>query len=219
MQKLGSYDNIIERSVLPPNVPCTSFVELNTVGTTYDLMYKSETITYGVVLPETTYKCNVTNVLQGNLLCWAATTACIVNYVKDTNYDAQDVLVKCGDIATGPNYGMDRKDMPKVFQRYGMSYQYKNYVPTISIIEKNIKNDYPMFGSFYWGKSYNNPEGGHSGTIYGCTTSNQDSSLNCIYVMDPQYGAETAMYSSGTYKYIAGSSGYAVWLISTSCMY
>lgn len=220
LQKLGNYEDVSSRLVLTEDVLNDTFVELNIIHDTHNLGYTDTTVTYGSVLPETTYMCDVSYVSQENIsgVCWAATTACIVNYIKGASYTYMDVLKKCTDLCVD-NYKMAREDIPKVFQRYNLSYQYKNYVPLISIIEKNIKNDYPMYASFYWGNSLNSPQGLHSGTIYGCTISNQSDLINCIYVMDPQNGKVVAQSTGSTYKYTDGTSGCLVWLISVSSRY
>lgn len=221
LQKLGTYENI-ESRIITDEESDFSAVKLNSICETSDLGYTHDAVAYGAVLPEVTYKCNVSYVTQNgyeySTICWAATAACIVNCVKGTNYTAWDVFTKCSDLADSKTKGLDNKNATVVLGRYGLSYQHKKYVPTISVIENNIKNNYPINGFF----QYFNYEGnirGHACAIYGCTISNQDNALNCIYIMDPQVGFTTAYYSSSTYKYIAGSTGYEVWLYQAACRY
>ncbi|MBD5113979.1 MAG: hypothetical protein HDT46_02055 [Ruminococcaceae bacterium] len=216
LHKLGSFEDIDDRLILTENTLNASAVELNSLNKTCDLGYTHKPVAYGVSLPVDTYMCNVSYVTQNGYsydnLCWAASIACIANYVKGYHYTALNVFlshVSSTDKYNRLPYGKE----VEVLREYALYYQCKGYVPSISIIEKNIQNGYPLYGYF----EYEN--GAHSCTIYGCSINNQDITLSCIYIMDPQSDFETARYSSGTYKYESGHNGVELKLSSTTCRY
>ena len=216
LHKLGGFEDIDDRLILTENTLNASSVELNSLNNTYDLGYAHEPVPYGVVLPIETYMCNVSYVSQWGYgydnLCWAASIACIVNYVQGYHYTALNVFLSNKSSADKYNRLPYGKEV-EVLQEYALYYQCKEYVPSLSIIEKNIQNDYPLFGYFEY------KDGAHACTIYGCSRNNQDITLSCIYVMDPDSDFATANYSSGTYKYTSGSTGIKLELTSTTCRY
>lgn len=207
LHKLGSFETVTGRSNLTKNALNASNVELNSLNKIYDLRYTHESVQYGLVLPEETYKCNVNYVNQIGYgyksLCWAATIACIVNYIKGSNFTAL-TMAQANMSADNLNLddGLEKGREEAILKKYGLSYTYREAsVPSINIIKNNINNNMPLFSSF------KHSTGRHACTIYGCSISNQDSKYNCIYVMDPEFGSATAFYDSGTYKYKSSYSG------------
>lgn len=222
LHKLGSFEDIDGRLILTENTLNASAVELSSLSKTCDLGYTHRPVAYGAVLPVETYKCNVSHVTQigydYSTLCWAASIACIVNYVKGFNYTAWDVFI-ANESSTDKYNRLPYKKEVEVLQGYGLSYQCKGYVPSLSIIEKNIQNNYPLYGYLTYRDEADGKEKAHACTIYGCSRNNQDITLSCIYVMDPEFDFATAWYSSGTYKYTSGYSGVELKLYSTTCRY
>ncbi len=224
MRKLGSYEEIGGRSVLTNDVLETADIELNSICEACELRYTNRSTVYGAVPPETTYKCDVSYITQNGYsskyLCWAATIACIVNYVYDINLTAYDVYTYTKVVNSSlidNNGSVSDNNITEVLQLNGLYYQYKAYVPAISNIETNIKNGYPIFGIFtYYDKGVLT---GHACAIYGCTKSNVSDYGHCIYVMDPAYDFATAQYNSGTYKFVSGSSGITISLTNVVSEY
>ena len=214
MQKLGSYEKIGGRSVLTKEALETADIELSSVSKAYDLGYTNQASVYGAVVPgETTYKCDVLYINQDGYytdnLCWAASIACIVSYIKKSYYNAWDVYTQTKSFAgLESDNSLPVGNEEQIYNWYGLSYQFKAYVPVFSNIETNIRNGYPLHAIFAYQDGFSVI--GHAGVIHGCTNNNQNSNLNYIYVMDPQFGFTTARYYPGsynTYKYTSDYSG------------
>ncbi len=209
-QKLGSYEEIGGRSILTKFALETSTLDLSDISKTHNLNYTNIT-THGVVNPQTTYKCNVNYVPQNvngyKNICWAATIACIVNYVKGTHYTALSFISDNPDFSSSnKDIGLELGKEVNILKKYGLNYTYMpSSIPPISNIAYNIRNDSPIYSAF------KNEYGTfHICTIYGCTIDNQNNGAPiCIYIVDPLYGYDIANYSASdyTYKYTNGSTG------------
>lgn len=141
---------------------------------------------------QTYFSCPVKYVPQGTGtdICWAATIACIVNYVQNKSLTAKDVAIAARD-PINYNQGMLPNDCAKVLQNiYNLNYTYINHVPSDLAILENIQTGYPLYGSF------SNDHRSHAGTIFGINIVS-----GYITVMDPMMGSTTALCINGEYAY------------------
>lgn len=139
-------------------------------------------------------------------ICWAATIACINNYVHKTNLTAKDVAVKKFG-SSNYNQGLDMPSCASFMQSaYNLDYTYKRQVPDENVIFSDLSNGYPIFGHFTWSS------GSHGVTIYGINIR-----AGYISVMDPEFGAATASYSLDGYTYISDYSGVKLTLLNAIC--
>lgn len=168
-----------------------SKLALVNIAETQKLNYISNTVN---TRSQANYMCSVSYVTQlpDDKICWAATLACIVNYVKGTSLTAKQVA-KAKNGATDYNHGLYDKTMNS---EYNMNYKYHNYKPSDNVMLTNIKNGYPIYGSFTW------TNGRHAVTIYGINVL-----AGCIMIMDPKFGATTSYLSSNGYTYVSSYSG------------
>lgn len=167
-------------------------------------LYQSENLDYYLPLDNrasSIYRCNVLYITQQpyNNLCWAASTACITNYVKGRALTTEMVAREFYNSSVI----LDQAQSPETVEalmnnKYNLNYKYKNQRPSDSTILTNIKNNYPIYGSFFWYDSKNNLYA-HGTTIFAI-----DLMDGYISVMDPITGAYTAYYNNnyGTYTYI-----------------
>ncbi len=181
-------------------------------------VYISDVVTYeslgytNVETRSSTYiGCNVPIVLQAlpdgrdSYICWAATIASIVNYRNGTNLTAINIAQYY--------YGNDYYNRPGtnvyvvrwMAANYCQTYSYQAKTLSDSLIAKNLSEGYPLYGVF----SYQN--GSHAVCIYGINTS-----LKCIYVMDPESSYKmAASYSTSGYSYISRFSGVELTYVGT----
>lgn len=133
-------------------------------------------------------------------ICWAASVACIGNYLTSGSYTAKDIAISYYGATswnTGANIG---EAMSVLSQNYGITYsRYGYYVPSDFQILNNINAGYPVYSSWKW--SNGNTTGGHAVVIRGIMVG------SCVYVMDPEYGYSIANKTSNTYSYVSGYSG------------
>lgn len=139
---------------------------------------------------ETYIGCNVAYVKQepGTDICWAAAVACIVNYKTKSSLTATDVVL---DYGTGSS-GLKDVFIPSVFEKYGLSYSFQETAPSNNVISNNLRQDYPIYGSFIV-----NTSSRHSAVIYGINVVG-----GYIYVMDPLIGFTSATMQNGKYAYV-----------------
>ena len=162
---------------------------------------------------QTYYSCNVSYVPQApySNLCWAATTACIKNYLNNSNYTTAQIAMLYFNSGTVYNVGMYDCNVASFMQNTLMlSYTYGNYKPSDAAILSNITNGFPIYGSFTWSSGSSN--GRHASTIYGVNAVS-----GYITVMDPEFGSSTATTNGSTYTYVSGYSGVTLTLDRGIC--
>lgn len=139
---------------------------------------------------ETYIGCNVAYVKQepGTDICWAAAVACIVNYKTKSSLTATDVVL---DYGTGSS-GLKDVFIPSVFEKYGLIYSFREAAPSNNVISNNLRQDYPVYGSFIV-----NASSRHSTVIYGINVVG-----GYIYIMDPLIGFTSATMQNGKYAYV-----------------
>lgn len=139
----------------------------------------------------------VSQLINGNSsnICWAASIACIGNYLTDYSYTAVEVaqmFFSDHDYNHGvgiPNIGA------AMYQSYGVYYRYyAQSAPDDSLLITNLNAGYPVYSSWSW--MYNNQYGSHATVIRGI-----QQSTDCVFLMDPEYGFYVADRSSDTYSY------------------
>lgn len=106
------------------------------------------------------YYCNLNNAQgqYGRQMCWAASVATIVNYIKGTNYTAWNV---CDAMGKGYDAGGDIYDKKKALAYYGINYVEKLGQSAFSSIISDINAKRPI------GMSTTSAMGGHAVTLYG----------------------------------------------------
>ena len=155
------------------------------------------------------YSCGVSYVPQSpySSLCWAATVACIKNYLSGTSLTAGDVSKAYFGTSYVVNSSAYDYSVASFMQdNYSMSYTYNYSTPSNSTLVANISNGYPIYGSFYW------TGGRHAATIYGV-----NAVTGYISLMDPEYGVATAFSSGTTYMYVNSISNVTLSLDSGIC--
>ena len=185
---------------LPMNANLTDISDAELLG------YTVKMTTYA----QTYYECPVSFVTQKpySNLCWAASTACVVNYVKGKNYTAVDVAKKYyGN--TDYNKKADATQVVSVLRnKYFLLYSHKEQKPGDGIIGHNIQKGYPVIGLF---SSY---VGAHAVVICGINIVS-----GYIKIMDPNFGFCSAIVSSAGYQYTNASTGITYTFGGAICRY
>ena len=155
--------------------------------------------------------CNVGFVSQNppSYLCWAASAACIINYIRGTNHDAitiADNWVGSGDLNRPLTVGLE----DDVLLLHGVYYTYRYQVPSEPVILRNISDGYPILATFFtsdytW----------HDVVIYGINVLSSR-----IYIMDPEYGFTSTPYTEYVgYVYENLSEGVTLTLERATCKF
>ncbi len=147
------------------------------------------------------YSCDVSLVSQKGYanLCWAATVACIKNYISGTSWTVHTVSKGYFQTTYTVDATVETSSVANFMQnKCSMPYTYHNSVPSDNTILSNIIGGYPIYGSFY--VSPNNLW--HAGTIYGINVVS-----GYISVKDPLRGTVSAISNGSTYVYTIASTG------------
>lgn len=140
-----------------------------------------------------TYSCNVSIVSQqpDNKICWAASVACIVNYLKGTRLTAQSVARDYyGAIY---NDGLNMKYIPDVLSSYKVTYDPQIYYPTDYQIYNNLRLGYPLYSR--WVAYEDAPN-------HACVLFAIDNYSGTVSIMDPWDGSyHIAEYNGHDYWY------------------
>lgn len=185
-------------------------IVLNAIDADYDLDYTS--VMSNARTP-VYYGCNVSFVSQNppSNICWAASAACIANYLRGTNYTA--VSVARGWFGNNYNQLLALGHQDDVLAQCGVSYTYKNQVPSDGVIFNNIYNGYPVQATFRW--TSGSETGYHDVVIYGI-----NSIAGYLYVMDPEFGFSSTTYTASIgHRYVSGNSGVTLTLNRAACKY
>ena len=178
--------------------PCTTLSEyINSDITRGDAIFPTIMLPTGVVYQ-----------IESNL-CWAASTACIGNYLTSYNYTAQDVAQFFYG-STDYNYKATLSDsVDTLYDMYEVDYYHSPIisVPSDYTIFDNIDAGYPMYGRWQSEQTIY-----HQTVIRGISIQN-----NCIYVMDPEIGYVTVYKTGGEYRYVS-SSGFVIRLVDYASM-
>lgn len=127
--------------------------------------------------------------------CWACCDACIGNSITGKNYTGINVATALW--GSDYNHGASGDTAMVVLNSlYDTTYIYHSSVPSDSVIYNSISNKKPLYSSWSF------TGGSHATVIYGINTTN-----GYIYVMDPEYGFESALFSGSTYTFTSLHSG------------
>jgi len=147
-------------------------VTLGTVSTTIS------TSSTGTPIKNVT--CNITKfVTQGNYgLCWAATVATIIDYIRNSSLTAINIADMMG---IDYNAGATVSQVSSALQRVGLSYKISNSKLAWSQAKTNITLDKPFALCLYTSGA------GHmlTGFGYGCELSDLNSASRVVYAWDP----------------------------------
>lgn len=153
--------------------------------------------------------CGVSYVTQNpyNHLCWAASAACISNYVNGTTKTAVNVVNEYkgyfADSALPVGYEAS------VLSRINVTGYTSSSVPSDSVIYKNIRNYKPIIATFDASWTH------HDTVIYSISITG-----GYVGVMDPLSGYTTASYSSTAgYQYYNSNYGCTLILDAATCFY
>lgn len=185
-------------------------IVLNNIDTDYVLEY---TTNVSNARTPVYYSCNVSFVSQNppSNICWAASAACIANYLRGTNYTA--VSVARGWFGTNYNQLLELGYEDDVLAQCGVSYTYKHQVPSGGVIFNNIYNGYPVQATFRW--TSGSEIGYHDVVIYGI-----NSIAGYLYVMDPEFGFSSTTYTASIgHRYVSEYSGVTLTLNRAACKY
>ena len=153
--------------------------------------------------------CPVSYVPQGNdNICWAASDACIGNYLKGLNrsavYVAQCYFTPPADYNQGlSDGGLITTILNSVFN---LSYTYHAWVtPSIYTSKSIISSGKPILAFLQFGAAH------HVGVIYGVSTTG-----NYFHIMDPTCGFVSGDWDGSTYHYFQPITGNSYDLIHYS---
>lgn len=141
-----------------------------------------------------TYALTVPYVIQTDSnICWAASIACIGNYLTNEDYTAKEVAIAYfgeDDWHQDANFIQSQRALLQV---YDISYPLydSSSAPTDERITTNISRGYPMFSA--WIVSTGTA---HATVIRGINTSSES-----IFIMDPAVGFYIAEKTGGAYSY------------------
>lgn len=162
-------------------------VVLNSIDANFDLEYTNSA---SITRTSAVISCNVDFVTQYPIpneetsLCWAASAACIINYLRGTTYNALNIAQNWyGN--TNYNQVLPLEDAEDVLARYNVYYSYRAQIPSEPIILNNIANGYPILATFNTSVYI----GQHNAVIHGVNPT-----AGKLYVMDPTIGFAVATY-------------------------
>lgn len=196
---LGLFNADIDNRIAVPSADALaddSNIILSCANKPIPLGYTSVASSRGLVLPVSSYSCNVEYISQlpYDKLCWAASIACILRYNYNKSYTMEEV-VKEKFNGQFRNEGLYPGDAPDIINRFGnIEYTYIGTISSARIIN-SLKNDYPICGVFF---QNNDPYGAtHIAVICRCLCNNANE-VETIRVMDPLTEEETFVNVSKT---------------------
>lgn len=128
-------------------------------------------------------------------ICWAASMACIGNYLTSYSYSAKTFAQKVYGTSDWNKAASTATAVSGLKNVYGVSYIAGVGRPSTSKIQSNINAGYPVYATW----SYSG--GRHATVVRGY------SEISSIYVMDPEFGFTTATYKLSGFQYVSGYSG------------
>lgn len=196
---LGLFNADIDNRIKVPSADALagdSNIILSGANNPIPLGYTSVASSRGLVLPVSSYSCNVEYISQlpHDKLCWAASIACILRYNYNKSYTMEEV-VKEKFNGHFRNEGLYPGDAPDIINRFGdIEYTYIGTISSARIIN-SLKNDYPICGVFFQNNDPYNAT--HVAVICRCLCNNANE-VETIRVMDPFTDKETFFNASKT---------------------
>ncbi|MBQ2865278.1 MAG: hypothetical protein IJE90_02005 [Clostridia bacterium] len=200
------------------NIQLCNMQRFNSLGYTTDVKAKNNNRSINSY-----YSCPITYVTQHlsgqtSKICWAATIACIKNYIDGTNYTAVDVArAKFGDNYNQGATNIEVQDHMR--NTYNLYYTYHDAVPSDVVIASNLEQDKPIVARFSVTRiGATTPSSYHMMPLYIIDLSNE-----YIKVMDPDMPlaqAATYVYKEGNmYMYVCDSTGNELTFCGALCRY
>ena len=143
--------------------------------------------------PQNLWMCSVNYVTQQpyEYICWAASIACITNYIRGTLYTAVEIAQDC--LGSNFNQKLGFPAIPELLNEYLDDAAYYTGAENLfdSHIMGNLSQGYPLLGVFYseWGS--------HAVTIYRYYSVD----YGTIWIMDPLSGTIIIEKDPTTWKY------------------
>ena len=139
-------------------------------------------------------------------ICWAASAACIINYLNGTSLSAERVAKN--HLGSGNfNEGIIFTTIDTVLDDYGITYTCRNSLTSDSIILTNLTSGYPIASN--WTPTNTTS---HTCVIYGLNTI-----AGYCYLMDPEVGFTSAVAGSNNYHYTNTINGATYTLSEAAC--
>lgn len=151
------------------------------------------------------YSCDVDFVQQTQTLtCWAASIACICNYIRCTTYTSSYVVNKVystysitlDDDETSINFRRELSDvatyMRGIFRLAKYAYCTDSFSTNYAI--SSLQNDHPLILNFY-------PVNDITATKHAVVVSAANVTSSYLTLMDPQYGFITASHNGSYFTY------------------
>lgn len=157
-------------------------------------------------------RCEVDFVPQNEYnICWAASIACIVNYLKTQDYTAYDVATD--HYGQYFNQGLAQYQEINILRKYGVNYasvaKINDKDSQFALFKYNIERHFPMYAYF------RHSGGDHISVIYGV-----EDFAKYVYIMEPNTGFVTLSYDSSIgYYFMLPGDNYIYNFIYASCQY
>ena len=146
-------------------------------------------------------------------ICWAASAACIGNYLTTQNFTAHQLAVWTYGIYLWDSKATMATTMGVLNGNYFLNYSYSSdsTAPTDTRMYNNFTAGYPMLG--FWRVFISADE-----ILYHMTVLAGIDSGSYVYVMDPEYGFTMATFASNAYTYVSAYSNHTLTLIGYGSM-
>jgi len=157
-------------------------------------------------------RCEVDFVPQNNYdICWAASIACIVNYLNTQDYTAYDVATDY--YGQYFNQGLAQYQEVNILRSYGINYasvaKKNGQNAQFSLFKYNIERYYPIYAYFM-----------HSGGDHACVVYGVEDTAKYVYIMEPNTGFVTLSYStSNGYYFMLPGDNYIYTFAYSTCKY
>lgn len=127
-------------------------------------------------------------------ICWAASMACIGNYLTSSNYSAEDVARAYYGNEDWNRGATTSQAVAALYQVYNVEYEKRENVPSDTVLYSNLLEGYPIYA--YWDANGLK----HATVIRGIVTGSY------IQIMNPASSFMVAYKSGDTYTYVGVNS-------------
>lgn len=131
---------------------------------------------------------------EGTDICWAASMACIGNYLTSSNYTAEDVARAYYGNEDWNRGATTSQAVAALYQVYNVEYEKRENVPSDTVLYSNLLEGYPIYA--YWDANGLK----HATVIRGIVTGSY------IQIMNPASSFMVAYKSGDTYTYVGVNS-------------
>ena len=202
---LATHDKDDTRSVLYPSTFSYDFDLPETIDVTHIPMTSSRSNTIRLDVDFVSQNLEYLG-LSESRICWAASAACIINYLNGTSLNAERVAKN--HLGSGNfNEGIDFTTIDTVLDYYGITYTCRNSLTSDNIILANLTSGYPIASN--WTTSQYSS---HTCVIYGLNTI-----AGYCYLMNPEVGFTSAVAGVNNYHYTNTINGATYTLSEAAC--